>query len=73
MNNPITVPRQAYLASRKVTRQEDTDLEPYGRLFLKPLTNRKARFSKPELAEMCRDPQHSPRLIHYLIEVLKAM
>jgi hypothetical protein len=51
----------------------DAELEPFKSLFLKPLSKRKARFTKQELEVMCRDPHHSPELILYLIDCIKAM
>ena len=51
----------------------DPELEPFKSLFLKPLSKRKARFTKQELEGICRDPRHSPELILYLIDCIKAM
>lgn len=53
--------------------ETDDDLAPYAALFLKPFARKKCRFSKRELARMCQDPLHSPRLIMYLIDFFKAM
>lgn len=49
----------------------DAEMEPYLSLFLKPLTKKKCKFSNQELQEMCKDPRHSPRLIRYLIDIVK--
>jgi hypothetical protein len=51
----------------------DAEMEPYLSLFLKPFTRKRSEFSKQELADMCKDPLHSPRLIRYLIEFVKKM
>jgi len=51
----------------------DAELEPYLSLFVKPLTSKKSLFSKQELEVMCKDPLHSPKLIRYLIDVIKKM
>jgi hypothetical protein len=51
----------------------DAELEPYVSLFVKPLTSKKSLFSKQELEVMCKDPLHSPKLIRYLIDVIKKM
>jgi hypothetical protein len=51
----------------------EDDLQPYLALFIKPMNRRKSRFSKKELEVMCRDPRHSPRLIHYLIDFVRDM
>jgi hypothetical protein len=51
----------------------DEDLQPYLSLFLKPMTNKKSKFTNQELKRMCKDPLHSPRLIHYLISFIRTM
>jgi hypothetical protein len=51
----------------------DADLEPYASLFLKPFASNKCLFTRKELEVMCKDPMHSPRLIVYLIEILKSI
>jgi hypothetical protein len=51
----------------------DAELEAYVSLFVKPLTSKKSLFSKQELEVMCKDPLHSPKLIRYLIDVIKKM
>ena len=51
----------------------DDDMKPYLALFQKPLTQKKCNFSKQDLAVMCKDPLHSPRLILYLIDFVKEM
>jgi hypothetical protein len=46
-------------------------LAPYASLFLKPFATNKCLFSRQELEAMCKDPLHSPKLIIYLIEMVK--
>lgn len=55
------------------TLEYDPELEPYMSLFLKPFSKKKSGFSKQELEVMCKDPLHSPRLIRYLIAVIRQM
>jgi hypothetical protein len=71
-NSTRTMSREYYLESAG-TQTYDAEMEPYLSLFLKPLTSKKCEFSKKELAVMCKDPLHSPRLIQYLIEFVKEM
>ncbi len=73
MTNTIPIRNMAYYKQPKPAPAYDDDLEPYASLFLKPLTNKKCAFTKPDLEAMCRDPLHSPRLILYLINFLKHM
>ncbi len=49
----------------------DEDLEPYSSLFLKPFATNKCMFTRKELEQMCKDPLHSPKLIVYLIEIIR--
>jgi hypothetical protein len=66
------------MASRGYDSDQDTetieeDLQPYLSLFVKPMTNKKSKFTNQELKRMCKDPLHSPRLIHYLICFVRDM
>jgi hypothetical protein len=65
--------RQDFSSDDIATQAYEDDMGPYLSLFVKPLNNKKSEFSKHELAVMCKDPLHSPRLIRYLIEFVKAM
>jgi len=73
MTNTIPLQSVGYYRYQKELPTNDADLEPYASLFLKPLTNKKCAFSKPDLEIMCRDPLHSRRLIMYLINFVKHM
>ena len=73
MSNTVTLMRTNYLPKVRDAKQLDADLEPFASLFLKPLTDKKSLFSRKELEAMCKDPLHSPRLILYLIDCVKAM
>ena len=73
MTDLISATDQKYYAVGTDTYEDDPELEPYKALFQKPLTSRKCQFSKRELQGMCMDPMHSPRLITYLINFVKAM
>ncbi len=73
MTNTIPVRSVGYYKQPKAAQPYEDDLEPYASLFLKPLTNKKCAFSKPDLEAMCRDPLHSPQLILYLINFFKHM
>jgi hypothetical protein len=73
MSELIRTTRYAYYPKEIDTHLDDDELEPYMALFQKPLTCRKSGFSRQDLAVMCRDPLHSPRLIQYLIDFVKAM
>ncbi len=71
MSNTVTAQRSGYYPGVKGAQRYDDDLEPYAALFLKPFATNKSLFSRKELEVMCKDPMHSPRLIVYLIEILK--
>jgi hypothetical protein len=73
VTNTVTTIRPACYPDLKGITRYDPVLEPYASLFLKPLTNKKSTFSKKELAVMCKDPLHSPRLILYLIDCVKEL
>jgi hypothetical protein len=65
--------RHDYSLNDISTQTYEDDMEPYLSLFLKPLSSKKSEFSKQELAVMCKDPLHSPRLIRYLIDFVRDM
>ncbi len=71
MSNTVTTLRSGYYPGVKRAQPYDDDLEPYAALFLKPFATNKCMFTRKELEVMCKDPMHSPRLIVYLIEILK--
>ncbi len=71
MSNTLTVVRSGYYPKVKRAQPYDAELEPYAALFLKPFASNKCLFTRKELDVMCKDPMHSPRLIVYLIEILK--
>ncbi len=71
MNNAATTLRSRYYPAVKEAESVEADLEPYASLFLKPFATNKCLFTKKELEIMCKDPLHSPRLIMYLIEIMK--
>ncbi len=71
MSNTAATLRSGYYPGVKQARPYDADLEPYASLFLKPFATNKSLFTRRELEVMCKDPMHSPRLIVYLIEILK--
>jgi len=71
MANTVTTLRSGYYPGVKETDLYDADLEPYTSLFLKPFATNKSLFTRRELEVMCKDPLHSPRLIVYLIEIVK--
>ena len=73
MSNAATGVRARYYPKVQSAQEYDADLEPYTSLFLKPFATNKSLFTKKELEVMCRDPMHSPRLIVYLIEILKRL
>ena len=73
MTDSSQMKRQNYYPKRIDSRGYDDELEPYMALFQKPLTSKKSGFSKQDLAVMCKDPLHSPRLILYLIAFVKEM
>ena len=73
MTNTIPAQTMGYYQQHKTIQAYEDDLKPYASLFLKPLTNKKCAFSKPELDAMCKDPLHSPRMILYLINFFKHM
>jgi hypothetical protein len=70
MSDTATTVRTRYYPDVKVT-TEDDDLAPYASLFLRPLATNKSVFTRKELEAMCKDPLHSPRLIMYLIDMVK--
>ncbi len=71
MANTVMTLRSGYYSGVKETDPCDADLEPYASLFLKPFATNKSLFTRRELEVMCKDPLHSPRLIVYLIEIVK--
>jgi hypothetical protein len=71
MSNTATTLRSGYYPTVKQAEPYDADLEPYASLFLKPFATNKSLFTRKELEVMCKDPLHSPRLIVYLIEIMK--
>jgi hypothetical protein len=73
MTNSVALVRSGYYPEAKGTRNYDSELEPFATLFLKPMNHKKCAFTKKELAVMCNDPTHSPRLIMYLIEFIRNM
>ncbi len=62
-----------YYPDVQETIDEDDDLAPYAALFQKPFATNKCAFSRKELAAMCKDPLHSPRLIMYLIDIIRSI
>ena len=73
MTNSTRMTWVAYSPKVANSQVYDAELEPYVSLFVKPLTHKKSRFTKQELEVMCKDPQHSPQLIRYLIDIIKRM
>ena len=73
MSNTATTLRSNYYPGVKQAQPYDADLEPYASLFLKPFATNKSLFTRRELEVMCKDPLHSPRLIVYLIEIVKGL
>jgi hypothetical protein len=73
VTNSVATVRSGYYIDVKSPDIYDAELEPFASLFLKPMTSKKSAFTKKELEEMCMDPTHSPRLIMYLIDFIKAM
>ncbi len=71
MSNTINMVRVEYYPEVKVTSTEEDELAPYQSLFLKPFATNKSAFTRRELETMCKDPLHSPRLIMYLIDMVK--
>jgi hypothetical protein len=71
VSNTATTLRSGYYPKVKETESYDAELEPYASLFLKPFATNKSLFTRRELEVMCKDPLHSPRLIVYLIEIVK--
>jgi hypothetical protein len=71
VNNTATTLRTRYYPAVREAESDEADLEPYASLFLKPFATNKCLFTTKELEIMCRDPLHSPRLITYLIEIMK--
>jgi hypothetical protein len=73
MNSTATTARSRYYPEVTVAPDDDDDLAPYAALFLKPFATNKCMFSRRELEKMCKDPLHSPKLIMYLIEMVKEL
>jgi len=73
MTNTVPVMMIGYYPEVESANPSDEDLEPYATLFLKPFAHNKSLFSRKELEIMCKDPLHSPRLIIYLIEMVKGV
>jgi hypothetical protein len=73
MNNPAEAYRPGYSTDLKDDLDYDVELQPYASLFLRPFAQNKSQFTRKELEAMCKDPLHSPRLIMYLIEMVKAI
>jgi hypothetical protein len=71
MNNPAVAYKPGYSTDVTDDLDRDTELEPYASLFLRPFAQNKSQFTRKELERMCKDPLHSPRLIMYLIEMVK--
>ncbi len=71
MSNTATAQRTGFYPTVKKAGPYDADLEPYASLFLRPFATNKSLFTRRELEVMCKDPLHSPRLIVYLIEIMK--
>jgi hypothetical protein len=71
VSNTATAQRTGFYPTVKKAEPYDGDLEPYASLFLKPFATNKSLFTRRELEVMCKDPLHSPRLIVYLIEIMK--
>lgn len=71
MSNTMNMVRIEYYPEVNVAPEDDDDLAPYASLFLKPFATNKSVFSRKELESMCKDPLHSPRLIIYLIDMVK--
>ena len=73
MSNTATTLRTRYYPVVQVAPEEEDDLAPYASLFLKPFATNKCLFTQKQLAAMCKDPLHSPKLIMYLIDRVKAL
>jgi hypothetical protein len=73
VTNSTRTMRQDFYPKEVDSRMWDDEMEPYLALFQKPLTHKKCNFTKQDLAVMCKDPLHSPRLILYLIDFVKGM
>ncbi len=71
MNNPAAAYRPGYSQDVNDELELEADLQPYASLFLRPLAQNKSQFTRKELEKMCKDPLHSPRLIMYLIEMVR--
>lgn len=71
MSSTATTVRTRFYPEVKVAPEDGDDLAPYASLFLKPFATNKCLFSRGELERMCKDPLHSPKLIIYLIEMVK--
>ena len=71
MSNTTVTAKSGYYPQVDTAPVYDADLEPYASLFLKPFASNKSLFTRKELESMCKDPLHSPRLIIYLIEMVK--
>jgi hypothetical protein len=71
MSNTAVTVKPGYFTPVKTAPAYEADLEPYASLFLKPFSSNKSLFTRKELETMCKDPLHSPRLIIYLIEMVK--
>ncbi len=71
MNNTMNAVRVEYFPELNVASVDEDDLTPYQSLFLKPFATNKSLFTRKELEVMCKDPLHSPRLIIYLIDMVK--
>ncbi|MGE5123541.1 MAG: hypothetical protein ACM3H7_03425 [Acidobacteriaceae bacterium] len=73
MTSSTGMTAKGYTTRRRTSGAYDPELEPYMSLFMKPFSRKKCEFTRHELELMCRDPQHSPRLIRYLIDFVKGM
>jgi hypothetical protein len=71
MRNTATMMKSITYPKVNVAQTDDEDLAPYASLFLKPFATNKSLFTRKELEVMCKDPLHSPRLIMYLIEMVR--
>lgn len=71
MSNTMNALRIEYYPELNAPVVDDEELAPYASLFLRPFATNKCVFTRKELETMCKDPLHSPRLIMYLIEMVK--
>ncbi len=73
MNDMANDVRLGYYPEINVSSVDDDDMAPYASLFQKPFATNKSLFTRKELEAMCKDPLHSPKLIIYLIDMVKGI